>query len=309
MTIPPDVCLLVADYGLGDHYIVGAFADAVRRQYGVRVWLGGRANLAFVAGLYPAIERYVELPPGREAAKADAWKIEGGKIYYAHFPELELMRAVGYNGFHFLDAYRCRLGLPVEAAMTRPRQPNVAELAAAAQLLTENGFSPGRTVMLSIEARTTPTDGVDTTFWISLAQELQGLGLEVLVNAGPTTKIPDGLKSLCLPLVALRPVVQSAGFFCSVRSGMSDLLCDVRCPQVVVYPETKYWAGSLLEGTTFSRFGLTRAPQEILVKLGYTPAEINAIAQYFSSRLVKVTPEIPSANDMAQQPVGEIQVA
>jgi hypothetical protein len=290
MTIPADVCLLVADYGLGDHYIVGAMADAVRRQYGVRVWLGGRVNLSFVAGLYPAVERYVELPPGREAAKADAWKIEGGKIFYAHFPELELMRAVGYNGFHFLDAYRCRLGLPVDAAMTRPRQPTAAELAAAGQLLGDNGFTPGRTVVLSIEARTTPTDGVDLAFWIQLAGELRQQGLDVLVNAGPTTRIPEGLKSLGLPLAALRPVVQSAGFFCSVRSGMSDLLCDLRCPQVVVYPDVQYWAGSLLAGTTFNRFGLTRVPHEIVVKAGYSTDEVRAIAEYLGARLSRPVP-------------------
>lgn len=292
MKIPSEVCLLVADYGVGDHYIVGAFANAVQRQFGVRVWLGGRANLAFVAGLYPAVENYVELPSGREAAQADAWKIEGGKTFYAHFPELELMRAVGYNGFHFLDAYRCRLGLPVEAAMTRPRQPHAAELAAAAQVLGEHGFTPGRTVVLSIEARTTPTDGVDTRFWVSLAAELQDQGMEVLVNAGPSTQIPDGLRSLSLPLSALRAVVQSAGFFCSVRSGLSDLLCDVRCPQVVVYPSVRYWAGSLLEGTTFSRYGLTRVPLEILIGPGYAKDDIKTIANHFTSRAGKVAPGI-----------------
>ncbi len=295
MTIPPDVCLLVADYGVGDHYIVGGFAEAVRRHYGVRVWLAGRANLAFIAGLYPAIERYVECPPGRAALPADAPKIEGGKIFYAHFPELELMRAVGYNGFHFLDAYRCRLGLPVGAHLTRPRQPQAAELAAATQILKENDFTPGRTAVLSIEARTTPTDGVDANFWTTLAAELQGQGLGVLVNAGPATVVPAGLRSLSLPLAALRAAVQSAGFFCSVRSGLSDLLCDVRCPQVVVYPDVRYWAGPLLEGTTLSRFGLTKVPQEVVVKEDNASEMVRIISEYFSVRLAK-----PSLAPLAQ---------
>ncbi len=285
MTIPSDVCLLVADYGVGDHYIVGGFAEAVRRHYGVRVWMAGRANLAFIAGLYPAIEHYVECAPGRDALKADAWKIEGGKIFYAHFPELELMRAVGYNDFHFLDAYRCRLGLPAEAQLTRPRQPNPGELTAAAHLLTEQNFAPGRTVVLSIEARTTPTDGVDAKFWTALAVELQARGLEVLVNAGPATVVPAGLRSLGLPLAALRAVVQSAGFFCSVRSGLSDLLCDVRCPQVVVYPDVRYWAGPLLEGTTFSRFGLTKVPHEVRMPADGPDELSRMIAGYFAARL------------------------
>jgi hypothetical protein len=284
MTIPSDVCLLAADYGIGDHYIVGAFANAVSRHYDVHVWMAGRANLAFIANLYPAIEHYVESEPGRAALPADAWKIEGGKIFYAHFPELELMRAVGYNGFHFLDAYRCRLGLPATAFLTRPHLPSEAELAAGAQLLRENGFTPGRTAVLSIEARTTPTDGVTADFWIALATELQGKGLQVLVNAGPSTVVPAGLRSMALPLVALRSVVESAGYFCSVRSGLSDLVCDLRCPQVVVYPDVRWWAGSLYEGTTFTRFGLKKPPYELVFNPMRRNDQIQAIAAHFATR-------------------------
>lgn len=287
MTVPSDVCLLVADYGIGDHYIVGSLAEAVRRHYGLRVWLAGRANLAFIADLYPTVEHYVVSAPGRDALQADARKIEGGTIYYAHFPELELMRAVGYNGFHFLDAYRCRLGLPASSYQTRPRQPSPVELAAAAQLLRENNYSPGHTVVLSIEARTTPTDGVDANFWKALALELQAQGLQVLVNAGPSTAVPEGLRALALPLAALRAVVQSAGFFASVRSGLSDLVCDLRCPQVVVYPAVRYWAGSLHAGTTFTRFGLTKAPHEVVIAPGYSPEQVQALAIYFAARLPK----------------------
>lgn len=287
MTIPDDVCLLVADYGVGDHYIVGGFAEAVRRHFGVRVWVAGRGNLAFIASLYPAVERYIECPSGRTTLKADAWKIEGGKIFYAHFPELELMRAVGYNGFHFLDAYRCRLGLPASAQLTRPRQPAPAELAAAARILEEQGLTPGRTAVLSVEARTTPTDGVGPDFWTALAKHLQARGLQVGINAGPATVVPDGLRPLNLPLAALRPVVQRAGFFCSVRSGLSDLMCDLRCPQVVVYPEVRYWAGPLKEGTTFDRFGLTKPPHEVVISSGYSPEQVEGVARYLADRMPK----------------------
>jgi len=283
MTIPPDVCLLAADYGIGDHYIVAAFADAVRRQFDIGVWMAGRANLAFIANLFPAIEHYVESEPGRAALPANAWKIEGGQIFYAHFPELELMRAVGYNGFHFLDAYRCRLGLPATAFMSRPHLPSGEELAAAVQLLSENGFAPGRTVVLSVEARSTPTDGVTAEFWIALAAALQGQGLQALVNAGPSTVVPTGMRALALPLTALRAVAESAGFFCSVRSGLSDLVCDLRCPQVVVYPDVRWWAGSLYAGATFTRFGLKKVPFEVVLNPARRSEQIRTIVSHFEA--------------------------
>jgi hypothetical protein len=86
MEIPPGVCLLVADWGIGDHYLVGALADAVRRKYGLRVWMTGRADLAFLADIYPAVERYVEWPAGSDARQLSTWQVEGGRVFYAHFP-------------------------------------------------------------------------------------------------------------------------------------------------------------------------------------------------------------------------------
>jgi len=284
MNLPPEVCLLVADWGIGDHYIVGALAEAVRRHHGVRVWLAGRPHLSFVGELYPAVERSIAWPADLDAQAMSAWKVEAGKIFYAHFPKLELMRAVGFRDFHFLDAYRCRLGLPAGASPTRPRQPNAAELAAAADLLRGCAREPGRTVLFSLEARTTPTDGVDAAFWTALAQDLEAEGLQVLVNAGPGTVVPEGLGAANLPLPLFRAVATAAGFFCSVRSGLSDLACDLRIPQVVVYPDVPYWAGSLRAGTTFERFGLTKAPHEITLRRGYDRAEVKAVAAYFAAR-------------------------
>ncbi len=285
MEIPPDVCLLVADWGIGDHYIVGSFAEAVRRHYGLRVWMAGRAHLGFLGGIYPSVERFFEWPTTHDAQQLSAWTIEGGKVFYAHFPKMELMRAVGYNGFHFLDAYRCRLGLPAGATPTRPRPPTGAEVTEAIALLRSRGLTPGRTVVCSIDARTTPTGGVDAVFWTALANELGAAGLAVLVNGGPSTVIPAGLVSASIELPLFRAVVQAAGGFCSVRSGLSDLACDLRCPQVVVYPDVRYWSGSLLDGTTFGKFGLTKAPHEVVVRASESAAEIQAIVDYFAARL------------------------
>lgn len=284
MQIPPGVCLLVADWGIGDHYIVGSFAEAVRRHHGVRVWMAGRPHLSFVGGLYQAVERSVPWPAELDAQAMSAPKVEAGKVFYSHFPKLELMRVVGFRDFHFLDAYRCRLALPAGANPTRPRLPSASELAAAADLLRRHKREPGRTVLLSVEARTTPTDGVDAGFWTALAEELDNVGLQVLVNAGPGTAVPAGLGAADLPLPLFRAVATAAGFFCSVRSGLSDLACDLRIPQVVVYPDVRYWAGDLRPGTTFERFGLTKVPHEVTLRAGYDRAEVRAVAHYFAAR-------------------------
>lgn len=285
MNVPSDCCLLVADHGIGDHYIVAGFAEAVRRRYGLRVWMAGRRHLAFVSALFPAVERYFEWPADTDAQTQGSWKIEGGRMYYAHFPKLELMRVVGYKGMHFLDAYRCRLDLPAEAQLSRARLPSTEEIGRAAGQLQAAGFTPGRTVVLSIEARSTPTDGVDRAFWIALAGAMEARGFETLVNGGPTTHVPEGLRSLALPVAELRAMVQAAGFVCSVRSGISDLVCNLRCPQAVIYPDVRYWSGPLLEGTTLSRFGLLKSPHEVVFRANHSSEEVCALADYFTARM------------------------
>jgi hypothetical protein len=107
----------------------------------------------------------------------------------------------------------------------------------------------------------------------------------VLVNGGPSTVIPPGLVGANIEMPLFRAVVLAAGGFCSVRSGLSDLACDLRCPQVVVYPDVRYWGGSLLEGTTFGRFGLTKAPHEVVVRRDADGSEIRAMVDYFAARM------------------------
>jgi hypothetical protein len=188
------------------------------------------------------------------------------------------MRAVGYNRFHFLDAYRCRLGLGPEAALSPARAPGAGEVAAAREALRAHGLDPAECVLVAPEARTTPTDGVGPEFWAALFAALGAAGLRPVVNASPGFPLPDGLTRLAPELAVLRPLAGACAGVCSIRSGFSDLVCDLPVPAVVVYPEARYWAGTLLEGTTFDRYGLAAPPTEIVVTPGNARRRAGEIA-------------------------------
>jgi hypothetical protein len=53
---------------------------------------------------------------------------------------------------------------------------------------------------------------------------------------------------------------------------------------VVVYPDVRYWGGTLFEGTTFARYGLTKSPHEIIVRPGWSRGEVGEIAAYLAAR-------------------------
>lgn len=285
MKAPSDVCILVAQHGIGDHYIVGGFAAAVARRHRVKVWLAGRQDLAFVAGLFPTVDRYVHWPDHMNAESIITVRPEGGRYFFAHFPRMDLARAVGFKDFHFLDAYRVRLGLGETAELSSARLPDEEELARARDFLARHECPPGRTVILNIDARTTALGGVDPRYWPLLAAAFRVHGLHPLINRGPTTQIAEGMRGATFGLADYRAIVTAAGAICSVRSGVSDLASNLPVPQVVVYPDADYLGGPLIRGTTLTKFGLAAPPLEILARRGNVQHDVRLISQHLEAAL------------------------
>jgi len=281
MIAPAEVCVLVAQHGIGDHYIVAGFAEAVARKHQTKVWLAGRPDLAFVADLFPTVERYLAWPAHMNAETIMTPRPTPGRYYFAHFPRMELARAVGFKDFHFLDAYRVRLFLDEAAELSSARQPNEAELAHARAFLEKHGCPVGRTVILNIDARTTALGGVDPRYWPLLSAAIRTQGLHPFVNQGPTTQLVDGMKGARFSLAEYRAIVVAAGAVCSVRSGVSDLVANLPVPQVVVYPDANYLGGPLIRGTTLTKFGLPTAPLEILARRGSVQQDVRDISAHF----------------------------
>lgn len=278
-----DECGLIACQGIGDHLLVLAFAEAVERRHGLRVQvIAGNPRFRFLRAAFSSGPEYVDW----EAEPSDALlapTLAGGRYFYAHFPQFELMRAVGYRDFHFLDAYRCRFGLAADAPLQWPAPPKPEQVAAAAKALEAQGLPPGRTVVLGVDARSTPTSGLDQKFWSALASRLQASGLTPLVNLGPQTAPFPGVVAQAIPLAEFRATVVAAGHVCTTRSGLSDLSCDLPCRRAVLYPDVQYWGGSLREGTSFAAYGLPQPPLELTTAPERANETIAALAQHFAA--------------------------
>lgn len=287
MKIPDDVCVLVADHGVGDHYLVAAWAEAVAARHGVQVWMAGRADMAFLPRVFPAVRRYLEWPAGASRAGLTEKQVKGGVLFDAHFPGLELMRAVGYRDFHFLDAYRCRLGLAAEAPLSRGVLPGVAEVEALATQLRANGITPGRFVLLGVDARSTPVGGLDGDFWRRVADRLDVVGLQGVFNVPLNVTMPEGVAAVSAPLVQLRGIAMAAAGVCTVRSGLSDLFCDLPGTRGVVFPDVAYWAGPLWRGTGFGPYGLAEPVCEWVVGAADRESAPERIANYFAESLAR----------------------
>ena len=283
MRLPTDTCVLVGDYGIGDHYIVGGFAEAVSKKYGLKVWMAGRAQMAWVADLYPAVERFLPLPDHLKHDELETTKPTGGEIFYAHFPQLELAKAIGFKDFHFLDAYRVRLGLPEDSELSKALLPSDEELAHADELLRRSNLPAKKTVLLNIDAKSISTETFSADYWTAMADALSANGLHPLINRGPETIVPPGLPSMDIPIRDYRALALAAGAVCTVRSGISDLVSDLPCARVVLYPKLDYEGGPLLKGTSFEKFGAHREQREFLVSPDCRTESIAQTVEYLAA--------------------------
>jgi len=258
-------CGLIAACGIGDHLLVLALSSAVTAHHGLRVaTVAGAPRFAFLRDLFPAPPAYVAW----QAHEVDArWanRLAAGRYFYTHFPLGAIRDRIGIDGHHFLDAYRTRLSLPSTAGLTPRRQPNDAELRGARDTLIRLGLPPGRTVILAPDANTTPTGGDHADFWFALASALKAHGWTPTVNGGPATPDVPGVGRLPAPLADVRALAVAAGAVVSVRSGWSDLTCDLPCRRVVMFPDVRFFSGTLRESTTFARYGLGDPPGEVLL--------------------------------------------
>ena len=276
---------IVMQHGVGDHVLVAGLAAAIGRRHGARVVLAGRPGMRFVAELYPSVARYVELPAFCVGQEVGAPVVAPATWTYGHFRGMELARVVGYDTMGLLDAYRCLFGLDREAALERPRLPTEIERRQAADFLRARGYVPGRAVLISRMARSTPVADEARSLFPELERKLEERGYRTLDN----DQRNDGSGGSCdIPLGMLRAVVLEAGGIAAVRNGLCDLLCDLPVPVVIFYADKHYLGGPLFRGTSVAGYGYTEHVGEFKID-ALTGGGIRAVAQAAAKFPYRVT--------------------
>lgn len=95
-----------------------------------------------------------------------------------------------------------------------------------------------RTVILAPYAKSVKK--VPFSFWTLLTQELKNKGYHVLTNSsGEAEPCVVGTNPVFVPHSALVSLVEYAGAFVGLRSGMFDAIYGANCLQIAVYPDDK----------------------------------------------------------------------
>jgi hypothetical protein len=258
-------CGILTGYGIGDHLLVHAFAREIEATHALRVAvIAGRPQYRFLSALFEHRYSYAPwiLDPGDALWAQD---LRPGSFFYGHFPLMELPRMIGWRNFHLIDAYRCRFGLEEKAFPRLPKPPSTDEVSQSVQWLREKGLPPGRTLIIATAARSIRTDEICSEFWNSVVDIAVANGLKPVLYAEPLSSVSLPVEAIDFTLAEFRAVAMAAGFFCGVRSGLCDLICNVPCRKVIIYPKTTFYRGSVIQGTTFNEYGLSDNILEIVV--------------------------------------------
>lgn len=272
--------LLVAPYeGTGDLYLIGLFfAEYVRRNrlddHVLAVPNRACARIAAMAGIRDVVvvERqvlndvigYARFVRGRGAPVVvlndGCWPSDG-------WPTERIAWLRGYRGLHFEQMFRHFVfGLDDGAQHAVPvRSP---DRAAAVELLERHGLAPGRTVVMAPYANTL-FECPDEDFWAGLAARLQESGYSVATNCVGAEQPVAGTVAVSVPFEQVVDVLDAAGYFVGVRSGLCDIISGSTCRKVVLYDaDGRFYKASFREYFSLRWMGLSPDAVELEYRRG-----------------------------------------
>ncbi|NBJ81153.1 hypothetical protein D5274_04105 [bacterium 1XD42-94] len=238
-----DVPVFVCPYtGTGDVYLIGTFWKQYIEKNRVHdyVFLVISKACEKIARLFDIknvvifqrkvecvwLLRYYMLCPDkvRLVVLNDSWK-------QLHTDPLEGLR--GYKGLEFTQLFR-KFVFDLSDTV-HPLHPHLEKsYQKSKKTFRELGLREGRTVILSPYSNTLAD--LPGSFWIRLSEKLMRAGFLVCTNSGGESEpAVDGTKLVCFSLDLAPGIVESAGYFIGIRSGLCDVISGTDARKVILY--------------------------------------------------------------------------
>ncbi len=110
----------------------------------------------------------------------------------------------------------------------------------------DNGIVKGKSVILAPYAKSIIS--IPIIFWEGLANELSKRGYFVFTNCAKDSELAIfGTKRIIFPLEIANSVIEYAGYFIGLRSGLCDLISCSNSRKIIVYPKKKNYNMSIKE--------------------------------------------------------------
>ncbi len=263
---------LICPCGIGDTYFVCALAKEISRvnQDLAIVAIAKQQHQDIPALFSDTITRTVTFQ-SRQIVNSAAWSrnLAPGKLFFAH-PSVKFSSGeidlVGYKNFNLLDLYRFTFNLNEEAELSSPTIDRDI-LKRSRQRMMDYGLPLNRTVILAPDSNSTPNLANIRTddFWDILAHKLAAQGYTVALLTNREQSFLPQLPRINFPLIEAIPFSEMCGWVIAARSGLCDLLATAKTKLTVLYPQQKWYGGTLYAGTSLRLMGINQSAAEIVV--------------------------------------------
>lgn len=232
--------LILCPYkGIGDIYFIGAYLYEYCRQNNINNY-----KLAVVGGACKRVAEMfgienITIVSQREMDRIikyisfvgiGAFNVKILNHNYSHcniLSPFEVSGRISWGKMFLYGVMEFDSDASVRALKPDKRKLNVTEY---------NGLVKGKTVIFAPYANT--VSNVDVNIWEELALKLKASGYEVLTNSiGETEPVIDGTIGISAPLENMAEIVEYAGIFIGIRSGICDLVAGTRAKKIILYPD------------------------------------------------------------------------
>lgn len=235
-----DETLILCPYkGIGDIYFIGAyFKEYCRKEnickYRFVVVGGACKRVAAMFGIEPVaaisqreadrIIRYISFVGNK---KLNVRILNHNYMHYDILTPFEVHGRVSWGTMflHGILEFAC-------VASIRASKPERKK----ADISRYRGMKKGKTVILAPYANT--VSNADVRMWERLAEKYGKSGYAVFTNSiGEKEPVIKGTMPLAAPLEEMPDLVEYAGTFIGIRSGICDLVASAKAEKIVLYPD------------------------------------------------------------------------
>ena len=111
--------------------------------------------------------------------------------------------------------------------------------------------------------------GLDVNFWKKLVRELQNKGFKCYTNVTASEKEIEGTGRLEIDIEYIVKVVEFAGYFIALRSGLCDIVSSANCKKIVLYTQEKFETIKVIDFYSLKQMGLCDDAVELEVTYDY----------------------------------------
>ena len=156
------------------------------------------------------------------------------KILNDCYQQVVNRRLRGYHGINFANMFN-KVVFNIQEDNLKFGKEKCAKEEIVSKYDSENGIVKGKTIILSPYANTIDTSNM--VDWEKVVEQLNDKGFTVFTNCEKKEQVVSGSMQIFAPFSYMKQLVEYAGCFIGIRSGLCDVISSAKAKKIILYPK------------------------------------------------------------------------